>query len=86
MNEIWKPIPGYEGYYEISTLGNVKSLDRYVRSKYNSIRFNPGKILLKETTKDNYQRIVLMKNNIKKRYMIHRLVALTFIDNPYNKL
>lgn len=45
----------------------------------------PSKTLLTETTKDNYQRIVLMKEGVKTKYQAHRLVALAFIPNPDNK-
>ena len=84
MKEIWKAIPGYEGSFEVSNLGNFRSLDRMVPSRYGSPRNYPGKPLKVEEMKDGYKRIVLMKDAKKKRYMCHRLVALTFIDNPNN--
>lgn len=84
MKEIWKAIPGYEGSFEVSNLGNFRSLDRMVPSRYGSPRKYPGKSLKVEEMKDGYKRIVLMKDAKKKRYMCHRLVALTFIDNPNN--
>ena len=82
MNEIWKEIPGYEGYFEVSNLGNFRSMDRMVKYKNGGLRKYPGKPLKVEQMQDGYQRIVLMKESIKKRYMCHRLVALTFIENP----
>lgn len=85
MEEIWKDIPSYEGYYQVSNLGNFRSLPRIIKYKSNGTRNYPSKALLTETTKDNYQRIVLMKDGIKTRYQAHRLVALTFIPNPDNK-
>ena len=81
MNEIWKEIPGYEGYFEVSNLGNFRSMDRIVKYKNNGLRKYPGKPLKVEQMQDGYQRIVLMKEAIKKRYMCHRLVALAFIEN-----
>ena len=84
MNEIWKEIPGYEGYFEVSNLGNFRSMDRMVKYKNNGLRKYPGKPLKVEQMQDGYQRIVLMKEAVKKRYMCHRLVALTFIENPNN--
>ena len=84
MNEIWKEIPGYEGYFEVSNLGNFRSMDRMVKYKNKGLRKYPGKPLKVEQMQDGYQSIVLMKEAIKKRYMCHRLVALTFIDNPNN--
>lgn len=85
MEEIWKDIPSYEGYYQVSNLGNFRSLPRIIKYKSNGTRNYPSKVLLTETTKDNYQRIVLMKDGVKARYQAHRLVALTFIPNPDNK-
>ena len=83
--EIWKDITGYEGYFQVSNLGNFRSLDRRIKHKDSGTRLYPGKPLLKETTLDGYQRIVLMKEAIKKRFMCHRLVAQEFIPNPENK-
>ena len=85
MEEIWKEIPGYEGYFEVSNLGNFRSKDRMVPYKSGgALRKYPGKLLKVEQMQDGYQRIVLMKDAIKKRYMCHRLVALAFIPNPNN--
>lgn len=83
--EIWKDITGYEGYFQVSNLGNFKSLDRRIKYKNSGTRLYPGKPLLKETTLDGYQRIVLMKKAVKKRFMCHRLVAQEFIPNPEDK-
>lgn len=86
MEEIWKDVPEYEKFYQVSNLGNFRSLDRIVGYKDGSNRNYPGKPLLTETTKDNYQRITLMKDGKKKRYMAHRLIAFTFLpldkENP----
>lgn len=85
MEEIWKDVPSYEGYYQVSNLGNFRSLPRIIKYKNNGTRLYPGKRLKTETTKDNYQRIILTKNGISHRYMCHRLVASTFIPNVYYK-
>lgn len=85
MNEIWKEITGYEGYFEVSNLGNFRSKDRIIKYKQNGTRKYPGKSLKVELMQDGYSRIVLMKESVKKRYMCHRLVAETFIPNPENK-
>lgn len=85
MTEIWKEIKDYEDYYEVSNLGNFRSKNRVIKYKQNGTRNYPGKSLKTETIIEGYQRIVLMKESIKKRYMCHRLVAQTFIPNPSNK-
>ncbi len=86
MEEIWKDVTGYEGYFQVSNLGNFRSLDRKVKYKKEGILRNyPGKPLKTETIVEGYQRIVFMKKGIKKRYMCHRIVAQEFIPNPENK-
>lgn len=72
--EIWKDIEGYEGLYQISNLGNVKSLN-YGRTK-------KEKILKAQLTVDKYYKVVLCKNRNKKQLYIHRLVAKSFLENP----
>jgi len=75
MAEIWKPIKDYEGLYEISNLGRVKSLPRNGTIK-------TEKILIPNMS-GRYARIGL-RNKIKIRYSVHRLVAEAFIPNPNN--
>ena len=70
MQEIWKPIPYYENLYEVSNLGNVKSLR--------------NKIILKPFLTRGYFSVNLSKDGICKTFLIHRLVALAFIPNPNN--
>lgn len=76
MDEIWKDIPGYEGKYEVSNLGNVRSLN------YNHT--GEIKLLKQGTNKKGYKLVNLCKNGKQKCYLIHRLVAMTFIPNPNN--
>ena len=80
QTEIWKPIKGYLGRYEVSNLGNVRTL----KSRINT--FNVPKPLNPEYSKHThtqYARVQL--SNPRRRYSVHRLVAETFIPNPYNK-
>lgn len=84
MDEIWKPIKGYEGCYEISNYGNVRSLDRYVKSKCGGLRFLKGQILKLITDDDGYLRVGLNKNGKYYNYGVHRLVAEAFVPNPNN--
>ena len=82
-NEIWKDIKNYEGLYQVSNLGNVRSLDRFVND-FNSIkkkkRFKKGKLLKIKQTGKLYLSAFLSKNNKLKKYFVHRLVAEHFID------
>lgn len=76
INEIWKDIKDYEGLYQISNLGNVKSLN------YNHT--GKEKLLKPQITKDGYCRVQLSQNNKHKQHSIHRLVAQAFLPNPDN--
>ena len=84
MQEIWKDIKGYEGLYQVSDLGRVKSLKRY-KKNHTKLQLIEGKIMSihkQYGKKDNeYLSIVLYKNNIAKNKFIHRLVAEAFLDN-----
>lgn len=77
MQEEWKPIEGYEGLYEISNFGRVKSL--------NYLRNYREKILINMRTNKGYLYVTLYKYKIQKHFQSHRLVALAFIPNPENK-
>lgn len=84
--EIWKPIKGYEGLYQVSNSGQVKSCERICKTG-NGLgeHLLPEKILKPCTDKDGYFHIVLCKNSKTKTFSIHRLVATAFIPNPENK-
>lgn len=73
MNEVWRPVKGYETLYEVSNFGRVRSLFRYKR------------ILKPMISNSGYQRVDLFKNKKRKQFSVHRLVAIAFIDNPFDK-
>ena len=83
MTEEWRPIEGYEGLYEVSNTGRVRSLDRYVRSKSKSYRLQKGSILSPFTT-NGYLCVILQASQVTRKFRIHRLVAQAFLPNPDN--
>jgi hypothetical protein len=82
--EIWKDIIGYEGYYQISNMGNVKSLARNVIKRSGVIQPRKERIMDKRICSDEYYIAKLTVNNVSKSILIHRLVAIHFIPNPDN--
>ena len=80
MSEIWKDIKGYEGLYQVSNLGRVKSLPRFIERSIASC-FTKEKILKTFVLKGGYVNIVLRKGGKSCNHNIHRLVAETFIEN-----
>lgn len=75
--EIWKDIKGYEGLYQVSNLGNVKSLSRKV-CNYRGCHISKEKIL-RPGVHQGYERVVLTKNGIRSTKKVHRLVATAFL-------
>lgn len=76
MTEIWKDIPGWEGYYQGSTLGCIKNLARFKA---------PELILSPRVNMSGYQTVQLCRDSKPVECRVHRLIALTFISNPHNK-
>ena len=87
--EIWRDVKGYEGLYQVSNIGRVKSLERFKKTRKNKRGMN-GYIHIQESirvsTKDykGYLRLTLSKNGKRKTFRVHRLVAEAFISNPNN--
>ena len=82
--EVWKDYKDYEGLYQASNLGRMRSLDRWVKSKSGSVRLCKGKILKLCTDKYGYLNVGLWKNNKVKTYLVHRIIAETFLPNSDN--
>lgn len=87
--EIWKPIKGYEGYYEVSDLGRIRSLDRLVKGVRYAKDYQfvlKGKLKTMSLNHKGYYRVSLTdKNGIEKSHFVHRIVAETFIGDIYKK-
>ena len=82
--EIWKDIEGFEGYYQVSSLGRVRSLDRIIIRRDGIQIHKKEKILKQAFNEFGYNLVNLCKNNVHKTYLVHRLVAEAFIPNPDN--
>lgn len=81
-HEIWAPISGWEGLYEVSTCGRVRSLDRVTVSKAGTSRLYKGRVLRIARDKDGYAQVILCHKERRVHGIIHRLMAQTFIPNP----
>jgi hypothetical protein len=83
-DEIWKDVVGYEGYYRISNLGNLWSVDRRVVSN-TGMRLIRGQKIATCLSKQGYVTARVCKNDVRKTLKIHRLVAQAFVENSENK-
>ena len=84
--EIWKPIPGYEGLYEVSNKGRVKSLERDIICKNGVKRHYKERIMNGSLDTRGYLQVSLGNNKGERKFLwVHQIVATTFIPNPENK-
>lgn len=84
MTEEWRDILGYEGYYQVSNLGRVRSLNRVVKTEDNKKYHLTGRVL-KQSVRNKYKSVGLNKNGVSEGKFVHRLVGEAFISNPQNK-
>lgn len=82
--ELWKDIPSYEGLYQASDKGRIKSLN-HIRKNGTNKYIQKGKILKFNKNHSGYYQVRLTKNGIAKTHRVNRLIALTFLENPLNK-
>lgn len=80
MQEIWKDIPSYEGIYQVSNLGNVKSLSRENYSG-KGMKIMPDKLLKPYLDDHGYYMVKLFKNKYGKTFRVHKLVAMAFLGH-----
>lgn len=85
QKELWLPVKGYEGYYEVSNFGNVRSLDRYAKTRSGGKRLHKGILRKKKIDRYGYYVLCLCVNEKRTYPTVHRLVAQAFVDNPENK-
>jgi len=82
--EIWKDIVGYEGYYQVSNYGRIRTLDKISKNRWGEY-LKRGKMRKLYLTKHGYVQMDLSKFGRKKSFKVHRLLAIAFIPNPENK-
>tara|TARA_R110000868_G_scaffold109145_3_gene297201 strand:+ start:2193 stop:2729 length:537 start_codon:yes stop_codon:yes gene_type:complete len=82
--EIWKDIPNYEGHYQVSNLGRVKSLERQIKNNLGIIYTIRDRILKGALTSRGYINVILQKNCHKKGRSVHSLVAECFLNHKPN--
>lgn len=80
MEEIWRDIPGWEGYYLASNFGRIKSCDRVIVLDNGIKRSLDGRILADSVGKDGYHRVSLFKNGKAYYFSVHRLVGSAYQD------
>lgn len=84
--EVWKDIKGYEGLYQVSNMGRVKSLERTFIDKIGRKQHIKERILKPTPNHNGYLQVILcISNGKKKTFRVHRLVCETFHENPKNK-
>ena len=81
----WKDIKGYEGYYQVSSDGKVRSLTHQVKDTIGRMQTKIGKILSPSKDGKGYHRVSMSIHGKKNTHKVHRLVAQAFILNPENK-
>lgn len=79
--EVWRNVIGYEGYYEVSNQGRVRSLSRTVLTKRGRKQFYKGRMMVGTDNGVGYKKLALSKGGKQKYFYIHQLVAMTFLNH-----
>ena len=85
VKEEWKDIPNFEGEYQASTHGRIRSLDTmkyYLKNGKEEKQFHRGKILKPYPQAGGYMTVTLYKDGLEEFWFVHRLLAITFLENP----
>lgn len=78
--EEWRDIPGFEGYYQASSFGRIRSIDRFVSKCDGKVQFWKGRVLCNfQGTTCNYKSVQFSKDNVSTKHLVHRLIAKTFL-------
>ena len=80
--EIWKDISGYEGIYQVSDFGRVRSLDRMINSSHGAMRLHRGRILKPQRKKSGHFHVGLRVDGVCNLRYVHRLVLFAFVGPP----
>lgn len=84
IDEVWKPVVGFEGLYEVSNKGRVRSVDRDIIRSDGKVQHKKGVVLKQFITNKGYPYVMVNKDYKQHLKTVHRLVAQTFIPNPNN--
>lgn len=85
MGDVWADIPGYEGSYQVSRNGRVRSLDRVVKYRNGAVHNYRGAVLKEKVMPNGYAVVRLTLNDVVENALVHRLVAQSFVPNPDGK-
>jgi hypothetical protein len=83
--EIWKEVKGFENCYEVSSLGNIRSKERFVKHYIGSLRKYKSKEKKQRLNKHGYYRCSIKENGLRYCLTTHRIVANAFLENKENK-
>ena len=86
QEEIWKDVPNYEGYYQVSNLGRVKGLERFVKHNLGGLKIIKEKMIKQAKNTHGYLFVSLSKKGKKKLITTHNLVAMAFLNHKYDSV
>lgn len=80
--EVWKPVADYEGLYEVSDHGRIRSLTRSSRTAYGAMRTLPGVVLKLNVLPTGHLQVAMSREGVSRKFKVHRVVAIAFIGEP----